>query len=123
MRKRKFFFTALMCAAVLAGCNNGNEPEPVTIPEPEFNLTETELNAEASGKICSVPFSIINPAEDGKINVSSNADWATLKDITTENIEIEVEANPTEESRMAEITVSYSYTYNKADASNTLPHS
>ncbi|MGN1220454.1 MAG: BACON domain-containing protein, partial [Candidatus Cryptobacteroides sp.] len=117
MRKRYFLLTALVCAAVTTGCNNGNEPDPVIVPEPEFKLTETELNTEASGTICSVPYTIENPSEDGKINVSGNTDWATLKDITTENIEIKVEANPTEESRKAEITVTYSYTYNKASKS------
>lgn len=79
-------------------------------PEPELNLTTTEISAVSTGGEYKVSFTITNPANDGEISISTEAeDWISLVSYTDTEATLNILENIEKAERNATVTLVYTY--------------
>lgn len=109
MKEKKLkLLTAIMGAAALL-THSCNKPEVTSLAELEIT-TESPLEVSATGGIATFSYEITNPADNGAISAFADSDCDWISGINTEQANIvafDVDRNPSEESRRATITLTY----------------
>lgn len=102
------FAAAVLSLCIFSGCDsddgsgNGGKPAPELAP-----LEGTPVRAEAGGGNYEIGYELSNPAADGVVSASSEAEWIENLREEEGRIAFEVLPNPTPESRSASVGVSY----------------
>lgn len=110
MRNVFYWFAVVLC---ICSCSKESG-------EPVLKLTPSSMETDYSAKRLSFEYTISNPRDDGKVEVSCSASWVTnLKD-RSGVIRFEVEDNNGDSSREAKIEVTYEYGTNSISQTFTL---
>lgn len=104
----KFVFLAAMAvsATMLVSCDDDEQVVPPTL---SVDLDGAVLNVGAEGGSSVVSCTIDNPAADGELSATTEADWITLTCTDNAEIVVEAKANASIESREAVVAVKYTY--------------
>lgn len=117
MKTLKNLLWSLMCLTLVVSCsedsvdNGGNQPNPPTVTkDSKIKLAKTEVSAGVAGGTFTIEYSIVNPHQATKVEVSAAEPW--VKDFKTNTegvIRFTVEPNDGAESRSCLVTVEYRY--------------
>ena len=117
MKTLKNLLWSLMCLTLVVSCsedsvdNGGNQPNPPTVTkDSKIKLAKTEVSAGVAGGTFTIEYSIVNPHQATKVEVTAAEPW--VKDFKTNTegvIRFTVEPNDGAESRSCLVTVEYRY--------------
>lgn len=113
LNMKKFYLLPLTAVFALAGavsCDKtpGGSQEQ---PDPVFEISENAIQATADGGQYEIPYVLVNPAEDGVLELTSDVDWVSDPDYSSKEGAIVVTVAPNYESadRNANLNVTYTY--------------
>lgn len=113
LNMKKFYLLPLTAVFALAGavsCDKtpGGSQEQ---PDPVFEISENAIQATADGGQYEIPYVLVNPAEDGVLELTSDVDWVSDPDYSSKEGAIVVTVAPNYESadRNANLRVTYTY--------------
>lgn len=79
-------------------------------PDPELELTTSEISAVSTGGEYKVSFTITNPANNGEISISTEAeDWISMVSYTDTDVTLNILENTEKAERNASVTLIYTY--------------
>lgn len=118
--KKIVLLIAAAAAMLISGCkDNGNE-NPTISDSPELSLvTSGDVQVSADGGNTTVAYTVANPAEDGTVSASCEADWITALSTDTPN-EVSFTVSPNEDSEVREAELVITYLYNSSVDKDTL---
>lgn len=103
--KKIFALIPFAAFALLAGCTPENTE---TVKESPVIQTQETVTAEAAGGDITINYTIANPVEGQQLTAAAeDCGWLSIKETTEASVIANVAANETEDSRSAEITLSY----------------
>lgn len=103
--KKIFALIPFAAFALFAGCTPENTE---TVKESPVIQTQETVTAEAAGGDITINYSIANPVEGQQLTAAAeDCGWLSIKETTEASVIANVAANETEDSRSAEITLSY----------------
>ena len=111
MRKTLFYALAILPALMVAGCDQTEDETPAEKPSIELGVTGNISVSRDGGEI-SIPYTISNPSDEGKISASVNEDvtWVNGFNYDTENTVVcHADENTQTQNRNAIVTLTYTY--------------
>lgn len=79
-------------------------------PDPELDLITSEISAASTGGEYKVSFTITNPANNGEISISTEAeDWISMVSYTDTDVTLNILENTEKAERNASVTLVYTY--------------
>lgn len=113
LNMKKFYLLPLTAVFALVGavsCDktpSGQDEQP----DPVFEISENAIQATADGGQYEIPYVLVNPAEDGVLELTSDVDWVSDPDYSSKEGAIIVTVAPNYESadRNANLNVTYTY--------------
>lgn len=103
--KKIFALIPFAAFALFAGCTPENTE---TVKESPVIQTQETVTAEAVGGDITINYTIANPVEGQQLTAAAeDCGWLSIKETTEASVIANVAANETEDSRSAEITLSY----------------
>lgn len=116
---RKFIYLVSVVAfSLLTGCQkeNGGTTEPGLVPEIKLDPAgEIRVSGEINNVV--VAYEIINPVENGRLEMRPSAEWIEINSDSGSEVSITVGKNDEDVERYG--TVTFSYVYGEGKAVNT----
>lgn len=92
------------------------EPDDSTFKDPELRWDEERMVIEQYGTSMTLSFSLVNPVENGTLNVSSPAEWLSELTLTEDStVMVTVASNTAEDARETEVKLEYSFNDGTSD--------
>lgn len=104
MRTLILRLSVVLSAVVVLACQS----EPVPTLNSAIEIENNIINFEYAGGKANINFQIVNPAEGGKIEATTTAEWLSIESIGESSITIAATPNDDNEERTAMVIISYS---------------
>ena len=104
---KKIYIVSLIFLGLIAGLTGCKEKEVPEVLPPELTLNGTSVEAEVAGGEYSISYTLTNPVEGVLPDVVSVAGWIQDFEVTADRISFDVLPNDAQESRSAEVVVTY----------------
>lgn len=96
---KKFYLLPLTVFALAGAVSCDKTPGgPDEQPDPVFEISENAIQATADGGQYEIPYVLVNPAEDGVLQLTSDVEWVSNPDYTSKEGAIIVTVAPNYEN-------------------------
>ena len=107
--KKTVLLIAAAAALLISGCKDSGNDSISNAPELSL-VTPGDVQVSADGEDITLAYTVANPAEDGTVSASCEADWITaLSTDTPDEVSFTVSPNEDSEVRKAELVITYLY--------------
>lgn len=116
--KKTVLLIAVAAALLISGCKDSGNDSISNAPELSL-VTPGDVQVSADGEDITLAYTVANPAEDGTVSASCEADWITALSTDTPN-EVSFTVSPNEDSEVREAELVITYLYNSSVDKDTL---